>query len=201
MATNGVHEYSSETLATKTISIEIDVTEKYMKYMKDLDTEVDNQLDNVNGAIYGVVGTKLQKLWDENCSDLSSYSILFQNWTKKLDGINSTLGIAASDVVDEYSSGGTGSTGINGAVGGIGALAAGTGTGSTGVSEDGNVVLTTEEVVDAPDTLNTRLVDDGGNVVEVGDQIDTTISIADNNIDTVEVLDEPGMELPVQKGE
>lgn len=201
MATNGINEYSSVTLATKTSSIEIDVTEKYMKYMKDLDTEVDNQLDSVNGAIYGVVGTKLQKLWDENCSDLSSYSILFQNWTKKLDGINSTLGIAASDVVDEYSSEGTGATGITGAVGGIGALAAGTGTGATGVSEDGNVVLTTEEVVDAPDTLNTRPVDDGGNVVGVGNQNDTIISNADNNIDTVEVLDEPGMELPVQKGE
>lgn len=166
-------EYSSEALAQQTESIELNITEQYLKYMQELDEEVDDELQNVSGAIYGTVGNSLQALWDEKCGNLVNYATLFKNWTSTLSSINSTLSTAASDVSSEYAAhnetaSSTGSTagteGTTSAVGTEGTASIASAEGTASVDSTVTTETASTDSIVTTETASTVTTDTGGSV-------------------------------------
>lgn len=93
-------KYDFDEMAAK-MSPFITHQDSFCTAVKDADGSVDDNIQTSNGAIRGILGSKLKKEWDDNCSILLNFDAYFDNLTKRaVDVYNNN-----SEGVDDVSGG------------------------------------------------------------------------------------------------
>lgn len=98
-----MREYDFNAMTTK-MSPFISHQDSFCTAVKNADDNVDENVGTTSGAIRGILGTKLKKEWEDNCSVLLNFDAYFDDLTRRAVEVYNSKSTTTDEIVAELSS-------------------------------------------------------------------------------------------------